>query len=272
LAPLAPCTAGKLYRAVSAAPDCAPAQRDGAILQSKVSAEGLCIHLTSLRRSPNRSEDVHLLGKIEGMTVRTISRCACAIVLSVSFLDIAAYAQTPAPAAKPKPRPADAAPASPGAHGSAAAAEQGKSGPDLTTETYGDWIMRCQANVTPKRCEVSQTIVLQGQQAPIALIAVGREKAGDPFRLVVQLPNNVFLQEGVKATLQGGETAGELRFTRCLPSGCFADMTLNDGALSKIKAQTEPGVIKFKDGLEREISLPLSLKGFGAAVDALAKS
>jgi invasion protein IalB len=132
--------------------------------------------------------------------------------------------------------------------------------------------MKCQAAADPKRCEVSQTILLQGQQAPIAQIAVGREKSSDPFRLVIQLPNNVTVQDSVKALLPGGEAAGDLRFTRCLPVGCFADMTLNDAVLAKFKAQGEPGSIKFKDGVGREISLPLSLRGFGPAVDALART
>lgn len=207
-----------------------------------------------------------------GMILQNCSRCAGVVALAASFFNSEVQAQTApvqAPPAKskatepysyqPQAQPAPAMP-------------KEKTGPDLTTASYGDWVMKCQSNADPKRCEVSQTIVLQGQQAPIALIAIGREKWGDPFKLIVQLPNNVTLQNGVKATMKTGELAGELRFTRCLPIGCFADMTLNEPILSKLKAQSEPGAIKFKDGQEREISLPLSLHGFGSAVEALAKS
>jgi invasion protein IalB len=205
------------------------------------------------------------------MIVRGIWHSAFAVALAGSFVQVEAQAQ--APGAKPATTTTPAAkPAAPAGQGGSAAAVESKSGPDVTTESYGDWIMKCQAKATPKQCEVSQTIVVQGQQAPIALIAVGREKSADPFHLVVQLPNNVSLQGGVKALLHGGEVAGELHFTRCVPVGCFADMTLNDAVLAKLKAQAEPGELKFKDGLEREISLPLSLHGFGPAVEALTKS
>jgi invasion protein IalB len=34
---------------------------------------------------------------------------------------------------------------------------------------------------------------------------------------------------------------------------------------------TEAGQIQFKDGAVKDISLPLSFKGFGAALDALSK-
>jgi invasion protein IalB len=194
------------------------------------------------------------------MKLKNIMKMTLTGALLLLTLILTAEAQTP-----PKPKPAEASKPQ-------AAAAPSKSGPDLTTESYGDWIMKCQTGADFKRCEVSQTILLQGQQAPIALIAVGREKASEPFRLVVQLPNNVTLQEPVKALLPGGEAAGDLRFTRCLPVGCFAEMTFNDAMLSKFKGQADPGAIKFKDGLGREISLPLSLRGFGPAVDALARN
>jgi len=144
--------------------------------------------------------------------------------------------------------------------------------PDMTSETYGDWIMRCQPSSEAKRCEVSQTIVVQGQNAPIALIAFGREKKGDPLHMVVQLPTNVTFEGGVKTHLSGGEAAVDMKFRRCFPTGCFADAPMTDAVVAKLKSQAEPLSIKFKDATEREISLPLSPRGLGPALDALSRS
>jgi invasion protein IalB len=145
------------------------------------------------------------------------------------------------------------------------------SGPDMTSETYGDWIIRCQPAADAKRCEASQTIMIQGQNSPIALIAFGREKKGDPLRMVIQLPTNITFESGVKTHLAGGEAAVDMKFRRCFPVGCFADAAMTDAVLSKLKAQGEPLSIKFKDGTEREISLPFSPRGLGPALDALSK-
>src|SRR5262245_43183032 len=172
-----------------------------------------------------------------------------------------ALAQTPAP--KPK---ASIPPLGAGIQAAAAGS------PDMTSETYGDWIMRCQPSSETKRCEVSQTIVLQGQSAPIALIAFGREKKGEPLRMVVQLPTNITFESGVKTHLSAGEAAVDMKFRRCFPTGCFADAALTDAVVTKLKGQAEPLSIKFKDGTEREISLPLSPKGLGPALDALSRS
>lgn len=163
---------------------------------------------------------------------------------------------------KAKPAAEEPAPAAP-------AADAKPAGPDMTTETYGDWVMRCRQANSVKRCEVSQTIVIQGQANPLAMIAIGREKAGDPMRMVVQLPVNIAFEGGVKATLADGTQGAELGYRRCLPAGCFADVVLDEGALGSLTRQTEPGLVKFKDAGNREIALPLSLKGLSMAIEAL---
>lgn len=145
-------------------------------------------------------------------------------------------------------------------------------GPDLTTETYGDWVLRCRKAAVAKSCEVSQTLVFQGQQRPIAIVAFGREKKGDPIHIVAQLPTNITFEGGVKTLMADGSVAADMAFRRCFPTGCFADAPLDDATIAKLKTQSEPGSIKFKDGTEREISLPLSLKGLGSALDALNRS
>jgi invasion protein IalB len=144
-------------------------------------------------------------------------------------------------------------------------------GPDMTSETYGDWIMRCAPKAEAKPCEVSQTIMLQGQSTPIALIAFGRQKKGEPLRMVIQLPTNITLDGGVKAHTSKGDTTVDLKLRRCFPAGCFAEAPVTDAVLTKLKSQIEPLSVKFKDGTERDISLPFSPRGLAPALDALSK-
>lgn len=196
-------------------------------------------------------------------------KCSASSTMVPAFimaLAVVACSTAPAKAqtnrSKAKPAAEETAPA-------AAAAEAKPAGPDMTSKTYGDWVLRCRQANAVKRCEVSQTIVIQGQANPLAMIAIGREKAGDPLRMVVQLPVNVAFEGGVKAMLADGTQGAELGYRRCLPAGCFADAGLDDAALGNLTRQSEPGLVKFKDAGNREIALPLSLKGLSMAVEAL---
>lgn len=190
-----------------------------------------------------------------------------AAVLSVAGFSTGAFAQTSAPKST---APTGPAPGTPNV-GSGAKAPP-SSGPDMTTETYGDWIMRCQKTNNARNCEVSQTIIMQGQSAPLALIAFGREKKGDPLRMVIRLPTNVSIDAGVKALTASGESFADLKFRRCFAVGCFSDTSMSDAQIGRLRSLTEPLSIKFKDGTEREISFPLSPKGIGPALDALSRS
>ena len=184
------------------------------------------------------------------------------------FTSYVAMAQTPAQTQGQTP--AQKKPAGVPAFGSGISTTAATGGPDMTSETYGDWIVRCQPTADAKRCEASQTIIIQGQSSPIALIAFGGEKKGDPLRMVIQLPTNISFRR-CGDHLSGGEAAVDMKFRRCFPVGCFADAQMTDAVLTKLKGQAEPLSIKFKDGTEREISLPFSPKGLGPAIDALSK-
>jgi invasion protein IalB len=145
--------------------------------------------------------------------------------------------------------------------------------PQQTTATYEDWIVRCETLAGPppkKTCEMVQSTQMQGQGV-ISQVAVGRPVKGQPVKIVVQLPNGVWLPTGVKLIAAGvSDPALVGTFKRCT-TGCFADFEVKDDTIKKLRSMTEAGQIQFKDGAVKDISLPLSFKGFGAALDALSK-
>ena len=144
--------------------------------------------------------------------------------------------------------------------------------PQQTTATYEDWIVRCETVAGPppkKNCEMVQSTQMQGQGV-ISQVAVGRPIKGQPVKIVVQLPNGVWLPTGVKLVAGASDPGLTATFKRCL-AGCFADFEIKDETIKKFRSMTEPGHIQFKDGATKDVSLPLSFKGFGAAFDALSK-
>ncbi|WP_332692637.1 invasion associated locus B family protein [Bosea sp. (in: a-proteobacteria)] len=151
-----------------------------------------------------------------------------------------------------------------------APATGGVSQPDNTTATYGDWVMRCQQGVGTRVCEIVQTVEQQGQRGPIALVAVGRPVKGEPYKLVVQVPPNLTLGNNAGVRVSAGEKEDVLAvFQRCTPGGCFGEANLNDDAFKRWRGLSEAGQLRYQDSAKRDVTLPLSFRGFTAATDAL---
>lgn len=179
---------------------------------------------------------------------------ALAVVLGAGL----AAAQVPAKA--PATAPAPAAPAQPAS-----------SDPAQTTATYGDWVLRCvRPEKGPHVCEVVQSMVVQGQQQPVAQVAVGYDK--NDLRFTMLVPPAISLSRGPTLGVANASAPHfDLAWRRCLPNGCFADVAVGSELLKLLRSRAGPMQIGFKDAGEREVKLPLSMRGLVPALDALAK-
>lgn len=148
--------------------------------------------------------------------------------------------------------------------------------PTVTTASFGDWTLRCQRIVDAARaarvCEVAQVLQAQGQQAPLAQVALGRLANGEPVRITAVMPASVSFPSSVQIFMGEKDAKPvDLPWRRCLPTGCFADVVPGDDVLKQWRKATEQGRILFKDAAGRELALPLSSRGLDQALDALAK-
>uniref|UniRef100_A0A9E8CP53 Invasion associated locus B family protein n=1 Tax=Bosea sp. NBC_00436 TaxID=2969620 RepID=A0A9E8CP53_9HYPH len=196
-------------------------------------------------------------------TTRTILAWAM-LGAGLAGLACSASAQTasPKPANPPAAAPAPAAVVSPE--------------PSSTTASFGDWTLRCQriadAGKTVRICEVAQVLQAQGQQAPIAQVALGRLANGEPVRITAVMPVSVSFPSSVLITMGEKDAKPiELPWRRCLPTGCFAETTPGDDVLKQWRKASEAGRILFRDAAGRDLALPLSARGLDQALDALAK-
>ena len=174
----------------------------------------------------------------------------------------AAQPASPKPATPPAATPTPAAPI--------------PAEPSSTTASFGDWTLRCQrladAGKTVRICEVAQVLQAQGQQAPIAQVALGRIANGEPVRVTAVMPVSVSFPSSVQITMGEKDAKPlELPWRRCLPTGCFAEAAPGDDVLKQWRKASEPGRILFKDAAGRDLALPLSARGLDQALDALAK-
>jgi len=148
--------------------------------------------------------------------------------------------------------------------------------PSSTTASFGDWTLRCQriadAGKAMRICEVAQVLQAQGQQAPIAQIALGRLANGEPVRVTAVMPVSVSFPSSVQIVMGEKDAKPlDLPWRRCLPTGCFAEAAPGDDVLKQWRKAGEPGRILFKDAVGRDLALPLSARGLDQALDALAK-
>jgi invasion protein IalB len=186
-----------------------------------------------------------------------------AIVCALGALGLAvpAIAQNPPANTAPKPGAAQPAPAP-------------SADPAQTTATYGDWVLRCvrtgDKTSGPRACEVVQTMVLQGQQQPVAQVALGYDK--HDLRLTLLVPPAVSFTRSPALGVAGAATPHyDLTWRRCLPTGCFADVQVGPELTKLLRSRTEPMQFSFKDAGERDVALPFSFRGLVPALDALAK-
>lgn len=139
--------------------------------------------------------------------------------------------------------------------------------PQATTATYQAWTLRCDNAVgTPPRriCEVAQTIMGQDGKSALAQIVIGRPDPTKPLKLIVQLPNGVWLPSNAILALDD-KTTVTATYKRCVQL-CFADADLDDVTADALKARKDPAKLLFADGAQRIVELPVSLDGFNAAL------
>jgi len=145
---------------------------------------------------------------------------------------------------------------------------QEPAGPQATTATYQAWTLRCDnAAGTPARriCEVAQTIASPDGKSALAQIVIGRPAPDKPSKLIVQLPNGVWLPANAILALDD-KTTVTATYKRCVQL-CFADADLDQATIDALKARKDPVKLLFADGAQRIVELPVALDGFAAAFD-----
>ena len=146
--------------------------------------------------------------------------------------------------------------------------------PQQTTATYEDWLLRCENKPGPppqKVCEMVQFTQRQGQQGVLTQIIVAKPVKGQPVKLLIQVPTGSWLPTGLRLRANEKDTGVVGEFKWCIPTGCIAQLDAKEDVIRKFRTTAEPGQLQFKDTSQRDVSVPVSFKGFGAAYDALNK-
>ena len=134
---------------------------------------------------------------------------------------------------------------------------------------HGDWQIRCD---TPPGAQSEQCALMQSVTAEdrpnIGLTVIVLKTSDQKSRLMrVVAPLGVLLPSGLGLKIDN-QDVGRAGFVRCLPSGCVAEVVMDDNLIKQLRSGQTSTFIIFQTP-EEGIGFPMSLKGFGEGYDKL---
>ena len=134
---------------------------------------------------------------------------------------------------------------------------------------YQDWRLRCETKDEggPERCFIMQIAKSLKDKRDILRIGVRYPEPDQPPMVFLTLPLGVYLPAGLLLQIDNGETL-KIAVEICLPNGCHPHITLDGDLLKRLKAG-RLAKLAFHDSRQQQITVPVSLAGFTAALAAL---
>lgn len=151
-----------------------------------------------------------------------------------------------------------------------AVASGSKAAPEIHKENFDDWQVACGTLNTARFCAVIQerAAVHEGSKSRQRLFAIELKPSGDGVIGTLILPFGLDLAKGVTLKLGNGTTGPAQPFRTCIPSGCVVELQFGAEAVKalRVSAALDIGFTPLAgDGTAQ--TLPVLLKGFGAALD-----
>jgi invasion protein IalB len=162
-----------------------------------------------------------------------------------------------------------AAPAPLAAQSAAGQGEAGGDRAETETRQFEDWTLRRRPATAaqPRVCRMLQQAVSEDGGKPMLRFMVGRFGPEKILGAVIVVPIGVRLPPGLSLQVDERPLHG-YPFERCDPRSCQARAILDGELLEELKAGLT-GQVKFHNAAGQELAVPISLKGFSAALRAL---
>jgi invasion protein IalB len=136
-------------------------------------------------------------------------------------------------------------------------------------EHHGDWQIRCEtpAGAPAEQCALVQNVTAEDRDNVGLTVIFLRTQDQQARILRVLAPLGVLLPSGLGLAIDG-EDVGRAGFVRCLPTGCIAEVIMDDELINRLASGDVATFVIFQTP-EEGIGIPISLAGFGAGVAAL---
>lgn len=136
-------------------------------------------------------------------------------------------------------------------------------------DMFGDWEERCETppGASREQCALIQSVTAEDRQNVNLVVIVLKTADGKSRLLRVVAPLGVLLPSGLGLKIDDTDI-GRAGFVRCLPSGCVAEVTMEDKLLEQLRNGKVATFIIFQTP-EEGIGIPLTLNGFKDGFDKL---
>src|SRR5579863_3802304 len=139
----------------------------------------------------------------------------------------------------------------------AAASAQG-----AVRSVHGDWQIRCDTppGAQAEQCALIQSVVAEDRSNAGLTVIVLKTADGKSKLMRVVAPLGVLLPSGLGLKLDNVDV-GRAGFVRCLPTGCVAEVVMDDKLIGEMRNGHNATFIIFQTP-EEGIGIPLDLSGF----------
>ena len=139
----------------------------------------------------------------------------------------------------------------------------------VVKQSFGDWQLRCEkpAGASADQCALVQNVAASDRPNVTLLVIVLNTADGKGRLLRVLAPLGVLLPAGLGLKIDQSDV-GRAGFVRCLPTGCVAEVVMDDKLLGQLKNAKTATFIIFETP-EEGIGFPLSLNGLAEGYDKL---
>jgi invasion protein IalB len=134
---------------------------------------------------------------------------------------------------------------------------------------HGDWEVRCETppGALHEQCALLQSVAASDRPNINLVVIVLKTADGKSRLLRVIAPLGVLLPSGLGLKIDDIDV-GRAGFVRCLPTGCIAEVVMEEKLINQMRNGHNATFIIFQTP-EEGIGIPLALNGFGEGFDAL---
>ncbi|MCW6510673.1 invasion associated locus B family protein [Lichenifustis flavocetrariae] len=132
----------------------------------------------------------------------------------------------------------------------------------VVKQKFGDWEMRCETppGAQKEQCALIQSVAAEDRPNVNLVVIVLKTADGKSRLLRVVAPLGVLLPSGLGLKVDQADV-GRAGFVRCLPTGCIAEVMMEDKLIDQLSSGTTATFIIFQTP-EEGIGIPLTLGGF----------
>lgn len=134
---------------------------------------------------------------------------------------------------------------------------------------HGDWELRCETppGATREQCALLQSVAAEDRPNVNLVVIILKTADGKSRLLRVVAPLGVLLPSGLGLKIDSTDI-GRAGFVRCLPTGCVAEVVMEDKLLEQLRTGQTATFIIFQTP-EEGVGIPVALAGLKDGFDKL---